>query len=64
MTQHTERMKIVIINAVKGKMKEIEKVYCQKNKYTPKHGPLEKAKHLARLIIKNIKDKYTMFPRK
>lgn len=58
MIQHTERMKTVIINDVKDKIKEIEKVHCQKNTYTPKYGPLEKTKCLACLIIKNIKDKY------
>ena len=50
-------MKVVIINEIKDKIKVIEKVYCQKNKYTPKCGSLEKAKCLACLIMENMKDK-------
>lgn len=32
----TERIKVVIISDIKHKIKEIERAYCQKNKYTPK----------------------------
>lgn len=36
-------MRVVIISEIRDKIEEIEKVYCQKNKYTLKYGSLEKA---------------------